>query len=38
MSRFERDHKHTKSADRHYLTFKEIREIAKANAKVMKEL
>ena len=38
MSRFERDHKHTTSADRHYLTGKEIREIAKANAKVMKEL
>ena len=38
MSRFERDHKHTTSADRHYLSSKEIREIAKANAKVMKEL
>ena len=38
MSRFERDHKHTTSADKHYLSSKEIKEIAKANAKVMKEL
>ena len=38
MSRFERDHKSTTSADKHYLTGKEIKEIAKANAKVMKEL
>ena len=38
MSRFERDHKSTTSADKHYLTSKEIKEIAKANAKVMKEL
>ena len=38
MSKFERDHKHTTSADRHYLSSKEIKEIAKANAKVMKEL
>ena len=30
--------KNEKSADKHYLTGKEIREIAKANAKVMKEL
>ena len=38
MSRPERDHKHTTSADRHYLSGKEIREIAKANAQVMKAL
>ena len=38
MSRFERDHKRTTSADKHYLSSKEIKEIAKANAKVMKEL
>ena len=38
MRRQERDHKSTTSADRHYLTSKEIREIAKANAKVMKAL
>ena len=34
----ERDHRHTTSADKHYLTSKEIKEIAKANAKVMKAL
>ena len=38
MSRFERDRKHTTSANKHYLSSKEIKEIAKANAKVMKEL
>jgi peptide/nickel transport system ATP-binding protein len=38
MARPERDHKHTTSADRHYLTSKEIKEIAKANTKVMKAL
>ena len=38
MKRQERDHKSTTSADRHYLSSKEIKEIAKANAKVMKEL
>ena len=38
MSRPERDHKHTTSADKHYLSGKEIREIAKANAHVMKAL
>ena len=38
MSRFERDHKSTTSADRHYLSSKEIKEIAKANAHVMKAL
>ena len=38
MRRQERDHRSTTSADRHYLTSKEIREIAKANAKVMKAL
>ena len=38
MSKAERDHKHTTSADKHYLTSKEIKEIAKANAKVMKAL
>ena len=38
MSRFERDHRHTTSADRHYLSSKEIKEIAKANAHVMKAL
>ena len=38
MSKFERDHKSTTSADRHYLSSKEIKEIAKANAHVMKAL
>ena len=38
MGRQVRDHKHTTSADRHYLTGKEIREIAKANGQVMKAL
>ena len=38
MKRPERDHKSTTSADRHYLSSKEIKEIARANAKVMKEL
>ena len=38
MKKQERDHKSTTSADRHYLSSKEIKEIAKANAKVMKEL
>ena len=38
MRRPERDHRHTTSADRHYLSSKEIKEIAKANAKIMKEL
>ena len=38
MSRFARDHKSTTSADRHYLSGKEIKEIAKANAHVMKAL
>ena len=38
MKRQERDHKSTTSADRHYLSSKEIKEIARANAKVMKEL
>ena len=38
MSKAERDHKHTTGADKHYLTSKEIKEIAKANAKVMKAL
>ena len=38
MKKQERDHKSTTSADRHYLSSKEIKEIARANAKVMKEL
>ena len=38
MKRLERDHRHTTSADRPYLTSKEIKEIAKANAQVMKAL
>ena len=38
MKSVERDHKHTTSADHHYLTSKEIKEIAKANAQVMKAL
>ena len=38
MKRPERDHRHTTSADKHYLSSKEIKEIAKANAKVMKAL
>lgn len=38
MSIFEKKKENKASSDKHYLTGKEIREIAKANARVMKEL
>ena len=38
MSIFDKKTEKKQSSDKHYLTGKEIKEIAKANAKVMKDL
>ena len=38
MSIFKKKTENNTSSDKHYLTSKEIKEIAKANSKVMKDL